>query len=512
MLNRKFLDDKCSGNDPGRVRDIKKCPTEMANIVEPKNEFCEQQNLVNQPEMMLHEEEKNEEQSTPPYFPQPDDDLPAKDEGPMMPLGPWATGRVVYSPINGMTGLRPVVDRYSITRFSPAEWRLHNKSFFDQSKHTINDAKFVEKISRENNMKIYKDTDKIQLDNRDKLSERSSLIHKWKTELERALFEITEEIELLEGEHRRVKQTLSVLTIPESISGEFLEIRTKRMESDLVRDEVDKELIKEVALCSETRNMLNNTCKIIETQLLELKTAKTRMEFDLTDKTDAYEIDKNCVGLSNSSSIILKHPGATRVPTEQSTPDGYNYFTKEALEMGEAVKNKSVEIRSTLNDIYLKIVKDLRNQAIQVDAVLAENISQTEMVFQHLEKELTQCLNQLSDTEKLIEELRGATKGLDDALKVAQSRLSDRLNRRNVESCRDTSQSGLIEEVKIINDNLSLMAKQLKIAEQTQAGLVKSRGDLEREIIVKKKTLFVDRDRGQLLRSYYPSAEALSGH
>lgn len=69
-------------------------------------------------------------------------------------------------------------------------------------------------------------------------------------------------------------------------------------------------------MCSETRNMLNNTCKIIETQLLELKTAKTRMEFDLTDKTDAYEIDKNCVELSNNSPIILKHPGATRVPTE----------------------------------------------------------------------------------------------------------------------------------------------------------------------------------------------------
>lgn len=51
MLHRKFLDDKCSGNDPGRVRDIKKCPTEMANIVEPKTEFCEQQNLVNQPEV-----------------------------------------------------------------------------------------------------------------------------------------------------------------------------------------------------------------------------------------------------------------------------------------------------------------------------------------------------------------------------------------------------------------------------------------------------------------------------
>lgn len=70
----------------------------------------------------------------------------------------------------------------------------------------------------------------------------------------------------------------------------------------------------------------------------------------------------------------------------------------------------------------------------------------------------------------------------------------------------------LIEEVKIIGENLTSMAGQLRQAEETQAGLVKSRGDLEREIMVKRKTLYIDRDRGQLLRSFYPSAEALSGH
>lgn len=69
----------------------------------------------------------------------------------------------------------------------------------------------------------------------------------------------------------------------------------------------------------------------------------------------------------------------------------------------------------------------------------------------------------------------------------------------------------MIEEVKTINENLSAMAGELKRAEETQAALEKSRCDLEREIMVKRKTLYVDRDRGQLLRSFYPSAEALSG-
>ena len=56
------------------------------------------------------------------------------------------------------------------------------------------------------------------------------------------------------------------------------------------------------------------------------------------------------------------------------------------------------------------------------------------------------------------------------------------------------------------------MDEQLRQAEEAQAGLVKARSDLEREIVVKKKSLYVDRERGQLLRSFYPSAEELSGH
>lgn len=77
----------------------------------------------------------------PAYFPQAGDNLPAASEGPMQAIGPWATGRVTYNHVAGMTGLRPVVDRYSITRYSPAEWRAHNLTFFDQSSARIADAR-----------------------------------------------------------------------------------------------------------------------------------------------------------------------------------------------------------------------------------------------------------------------------------------------------------------------------------------------------------------------------------
>lgn len=65
--------------------------------------------------------------------------------------------------------------------------------------------------------------------------------------------------------------------------------------------------------------------------------------------------------------------------------------------------------------------------------------------------------------------------------------------------------------MKSLNERVSAMRAELKRAEDAQAGLVKARSDLEHEITVKRKTLYIDKQRGQLLRSFYPSATALSG-
>lgn len=55
------------------------------------------------------------------------------------------------------------------------------------------------------------------------------------------------------------------------------------------------------------------------------------------------------------------------------------------------------------------------------------------------------------------------------------------------------------------------MLAELKRTEEAQAELVKARGTLEHEIMVKRKTLYIDKERGQLLRTFFPSNTALSG-
>lgn len=59
---------------------------------------------------------------------------------------------------------------------------------------------------------------------------------------------------------------------------------------------------------------------------------------------------------------------------------------------------------------------------------------------------------------------------------------------------------------------MAALSAQLKQAEESQRTLVQARNNLEREIMVKRKTLEIDRDRTALVRSHYPSAAALSGN
>lgn len=65
--------------------------------------------------------------------------------------------------------------------------------------------------------------------------------------------------------------------------------------------------------------------------------------------------------------------------------------------------------------------------------------------------------------------------------------------------------------MKTLGESISTLRVKLRSAEDAQAGLVQSRSNMEKEIIVKRKSLYIDRDRGLVLRSFYPSTTEILG-
>lgn len=156
---------------------------------------------------------------------------------------------------------------------------------------------------------------KNQAENNRILAERAQLINKWKMALERSIAAMIEEISVLTDDLIKVKQSLTIFEVPESIAKECLEKRCGRPETELVRDEAEELLIKELAQIGEIRTLLMKTLADIKNQLIENRTARHRLEYDWSDKKDAYEIGVSNVALNDDDKTIMFYPGAVNLPT-----------------------------------------------------------------------------------------------------------------------------------------------------------------------------------------------------
>ncbi|KAJ6649600.1 Tektin-4 [Pseudolycoriella hygida] len=432
---------------------------------------------------------------------------------PMGALGPWATGRVDWSPLAGLTGTRPVVDRYSITRFSTDEWKMRNLNLINKANDSLNQSLKTENDGKNVMSRTFSITDQAQEDNTKRLTNRTSDINICKNTLERAIGAQVDEITLLEDQRHRLKRSLAVLGMPERIAKECLDRRCGRSDTELVRDIPEEELVKEIALIAEIKNLLEKTLKDVEEQQIANRAARERLEFDWSDKKDAAEIDALNAGLNNKSTTILFKPGATRFLNEQSTEQYWKHFTEQNLEQCETSRQKSILLRQTLNAILMNAARDLRTQADAVERALQDRITATEVIREKLENDLTDVLRRLAETEKLIDSLADGMKSLDHCMKTAQTRLDNRNQYRyNVENCRDRSQYALVEEVKTVQDGVTAMEASIQEAENAKRHLMDTRNDLEREIILKRRSIMIDGERCLLLRTHFPSTTALSGN
>ncbi|XP_058446063.1 tektin-4 isoform X2 [Malaya genurostris] len=431
---------------------------------------------------------------------------------PMGLIGPWATGCIDWGALSGQTGTRPVVGRYSITRYSVGEWQQRNADTIHACANTVEKSEKIEHESKNTINRTYAISDKNQTDSTQSLHTRAKTIDDMKSELQRAIKGMQDEICTLEEQRRRLKQSLAVIRMPEAIATECLERRTGRPDTELIRDHPEEELIREISLIAEIRAILLKTLCEIETQQVQNRAARQRMEFDWSDKMLAHENDAINSNLTNKSTTTLFRAGATRFPNEQSTESYWEKFSRETLEMCACCQKQSEQLRATLDAILMNAARDLRTQADNVERALADRIACMEEIRQKLEIDLRTTLQRLADTEIQIEKLKIAIRNMDHAMKVVQTRLDNRNQRPRVENCRDQSQILLVGEVKSVEEGLSAMKAQLKQEEEVKNELMARRGELEKEIMMKRRAIAIDRDRCQLLRAHFPSSTALSGY
>ncbi|CAG5125750.1 unnamed protein product [Candidula unifasciata] len=392
------------------------------------------------------------------------------------------------------------------TRFTPFDWMASNQSNYLASDYVRSGAERLRldtvRLCREADDK----TKRTQGDVSKRLGERVRDINFWKNELNNETDNmLTETNELLEAK-RLLEKCLAETENPLHIAQECLYHREKRQSIDLVHDNPEKELIKEIDIIKRCQDRMRNTIDRANLQLNLNRAAQHELEKDSNDKFLAENLDTTCHGLRNTSRGLSFHDGVHRIDNTISVPETWAKHSNDNIEQSQMERMASKNMRNEIESVINACNNEMWQQWNVVNVALNERIQETTDARNKIQTHLSKVLQEKFEMEKNIELIKKAIQDKIAPIQVAQTRLDIRLRRPNVELCRDSAQHRLVEEVVEITETMESLQHRLREAENALQALLRTKAALEQDLGIKNNSLFIDRDKCLAMRKTFPMA------
>ncbi|XP_025272310.1 tektin-5 isoform X2 [Canis lupus dingo] len=344
------------------------------------------------------------------------------------------------------------------------------------------------------------------------LGQRLSDIGFWKSELCYELERLLNESYSLETVKRRLECAAEELNCPLQVALECLYHREKRIGIDLVHDDVEKNLIREVDLLKCCQEQMRKLAQRIDIQMRDNRDAQHALERDLEDKTSAQFIDEKCFNLRNTSDCISFFHGMEKVDGTISVPETWAKFSNDNIRHSQNMRANSIRLREEAENLFQTLSDQLWKQFTHTNLAFSARISEVTDVKNKLQIQLAKTLQEIFQAENTIMLLERSIMAKECPLKVAQTRLECRTRRPNVELCKDIPQFKLVNEVFTIDDTLQTLRLRLRETQDTLQLLVMTKCRLEHELAIKANTLCIDKEKCMSMRKTFPCTPRLVGY
>ncbi|KFQ54826.1 Tektin-4 [Nestor notabilis] len=402
---------------------------------------------------------------------------------------------------------------FRTAKYLPHEWHQSNSDLYNKAFSFCEQGECNRAESKELSAHAAATTQRAQQNSTAAVGQRLQDIHFWKSELQKQIEDMDAETSLLAAQKLRLgRGALDASAVPYAIATDNLQCRERRQPPDLVNDEVEQELLKEAELIRNIQELLKRTLSQAANQMRLNRDHKEICEMDWSDKVETYNIDDKCGRYSNQSTNIQFHPSSVKYEESASTPETWAKFTHDNIYRAEREKLASVNLRALIDSILHDVSEDLRRQCAAVNEAFVRRCEELDDAKHNLEHHLKNVLREIGDQEANIAALKKAIKDKEAPMKVAQTRLYDRSFRPNVELCRDEAQFRLIGEVEELTETIKSLKQKLLESEQSLRNLEDTRMDLEKEIAVKRNSIFIDRQKCMAHRMHYPVVLKLAGY
>ncbi|XP_048871860.1 tektin-4 [Brienomyrus brachyistius] len=401
---------------------------------------------------------------------------------------------------------------YRCTMYSPEEWTESNDALLLQAANDRDEAQKVRHESKAAQMETESVTLRRQADGTRHLGRRLQDIHFWKSELQQHIDQTAAATGSLVALKRRLEKALDASETPFRIAADNLSWRERRLGPDMVKDNVDEELLKEVELIRNVQSLLRRTLTQTVDQIRANREAKKSLELDWSDKCQAYSMDEQCGRYSNGSTDTQQHRSSAKLQQHVSDRVTWARFTQDNLAQVQRELQASAELQLLSERVLQETAEDLQAQCAAVDAAFAHRCQEVSEAKVAMELHLTQILEQIGAQERNIAMLQQALRDKEAPQRVAQTRLHQRAQRPNVELCQDESQLSLVAEAGEIELTVETLQRQLAESQRSLRHLEDTRVALEKASATKAHSLLVDREMCVSHRSRYPPASTLAGY
>lgn len=377
-------------------------------------------------------------------------------------------------------------------RFTHAEWTCSNLSKSVNANAEREDAERIITECLRLEDETEKRTKKTQKDVNRKFDQRLKDLDFWKKELDTKLDDLHKEIDYLEAFKIRVNKALEAFRDYLEIAKQCLVNRERRYGIDLVHDNVQRELLKEIEIINGVQSLLARTEEQTKEQLRCNRKVKYKLEKDLEDKCAGIDIDKYCQKLKDHYSNLHFNDEAAKIDPKSVSLNEWQEFSNEIIRNAEREREISVNLRSMIDGILQQISSDMKKQCNVVNLAFEQRIADTKDTKQKLEDNLNKILEQIREMEENIAKIEISINEKECPLKLSQTRLDERAQRPNMELCRDPVQYRLIEEVGELKRSIKELQNCLHQSKASLKSLIQNQRELEDDIEVKSNTLFID--------------------
>ncbi|XP_063604121.1 tektin-2-like [Penaeus indicus] len=396
-----------------------------------------------------------------------------------------------------------------VARHLPEDWHRNNAALRQASHDTRTTS---HNLRNESTHFRNQTTNKTWWDNADntiRLQDRIYEVQRVTDDLDRSLRQTLAEIAKLEAAKETAEAELEARVSPLNTAMECLTLRERRREGDLVKDDIELELHKEVRTLEKSRAELEKVVLDAVSQLRVLHEAKQNLQDDLKDKRAALAVDREQEALTEHSPEISFKPDPLRVPPGTILPaDWLEHPLKNMAAAENAIKESqslrdrmcvTIQVRGdNIVEAYPSVIlrrrdgtmrRNRRLRIMHFDAGFTRRVEQgmscsgkrigswrkfglrrrrwsrsvpsgnaytvkPRSIKQHCTVDSTLLCSQISALE---EQLRASSL----PLKVAQTRLEGRTARVRYDLVRDAPQDGLVAEVQHITETRTLLREKL---------------------------------------------------